>query len=363
MRRLRARNDTLLTQPEGGSLNELHFQPDTVVKSYSGDIPRGYDKLFREYCFLKSLPPHVARWFARPVLFVDRADPRLTELHLRRQPEPAVAKAILRGLLRPAQTRRIVEASLRVLLYDLYPIRRRNVSGPEVYARFHAPRLKSALTGLRRFPAIRDVIDASDLRINGAQCPSTAATVAWIDQHARWHFPAARLVAAHGDAHLDNILAATDGPPSITFVDPRGELTMPPHYDFAKMAKALRTGYDLVHYGEYELQVATSGTTLRVDLAVDHAYDEHYRTALEVLVAAVPDYAAAERVSPAEFRRVAAIAELVHIISFSYYHANHPRGCDPARVVAYLATAALLAGDLMRRPFDSDPVLAEPLPL
>jgi hypothetical protein len=357
------RDDPLLRLPEGGSLNALDFRANVVVKSYAGAIERGYEKLWLEYSFLRDLPPQAARHFARPVLFLERHDPRRTELHLRRHREPAVAKAILRGLLPEARTRAIVAEALRVLLDDLYPLRSRTSSGRALYERFHRRRLASAVPALGELPGLAPLVHATDLRVNGLPCPSTAQTLRWLDAHAARYFRRARLVAAHGDTHLDNILAPTAGPVAVRLVDPRGERLMPPHYDFAKLAKAVRTGYDLVHYGGYQLALRTDEHTLHVDLAVDHAYDHHYRGGLEVLLGAVAAYADAERVTQPEFLRAAALAEVAHVVSFAWYHANHARGCDTNRVVAYLATAALLARAVMERDPASVPDLTRPLPL
>jgi hypothetical protein len=155
-------------------------------------------------------------------------------------------------------------------------------------------------------------------------------------------------VAAHGDPHLDNLLAATSGGIAFTFVDPRGELHLEPTYDFAKLLKAARTGYDAIHYGKRHVDIRESENALRIELSVDQRWTDHYAEVLAVLVRAVPRYAQAQAVTEPHFIRAALVTEFVHVVSFAFYHFGHPRGCDEERVICYLAVASLLGHDLMR---------------
>jgi hypothetical protein len=361
----RVPNLSRLDEPEGGSLNGLRFLPDAVVKSYAGPIRRGYEKLYEEYKFLRDLPPEAAAYFVRLRGYEERVrpSPHLVELHLERLQHPAVAKALLKGQLSSDRTREIVTHAIGVLLGVLYPLSSGLITGAEAYARFHRKRLSASIQALSELPKLGPVISSTHLRVNGRECPPIPAALAWLDASAGRYFGPTRVVKAHGDAHLDNMLAPVTGPIGVTFIDPRGVALLPPHYDFAKLLKAARTGYDLVHYGLYELDATTDGTSTAINLALDHTFDAQYAATLQVLLSHTDAFADAEHVTPDAFRRAASAAEFAHVVSFSFYHANHPHGRDERRVIAYLATAALLAARLMSPGHDALPALDEPLPL
>jgi hypothetical protein len=145
------------------------------------------------------------------------------------------------------------------------------------------------------------------------------------------------------------------------FVDPRGELAMPPHYDAAKLHKAVTGGYDLIHYGGYSVSVTAEDGDVRIELSVDHAFDAHYRAGLDALLAAVPVFAAAEEVTEGAFVRATLGAAFAHQVSFSWYHAHHPAGIDTPRVIAYLAVASLMARRLLAHGPENPPSLDQQL--
>lgn len=342
----------LLREPEGGSLNAARADAFTIVKSYDGTIPRGHAKLRREYEYLIGLPASARAHFAAPQqlqIVRDRADrPLVTRLVLERHDAPAVAKAILCGDLSPQRTGDIVAKALDILLTTIYPVRtRRAASGLDVFEACHGARITAALDALGRYPELAEIITAPEVIVNGLVCPSLPTAAAFLRDHAAHHFCRSMLVAAHGDCHLDNVLATTDGDLKVIFVDPRGDAFLPPHYDFAKMAKAVRAGYDCVHYGKYDLHVDSARDSLTIDLNVDQRYNAHYGAALQSLIARIPAYAAAEQVSQGALLQAAQAAEVAHVISFAWYHANRPGGMDVTRVRAFLATASLLARRLM----------------
>jgi hypothetical protein len=345
-----------LTHPEGGSLSPSQVVRQ-FVKSYTGPMERGGEKLRREFGWLDALPDDLRPYFSEIVAFHDDRTSGYTALHLKLDPRPAFAKAILLGQMTPHRTADTLSAVLDFLTTRLYPLRSEPISGPDLYQRFHGDRLRRAVPLLAEVPAIRPLVTGPGMIVNGRECPSIASIVAWLDDHVAEIFTTSRLVFAHGDAHLDNILVSTDGPVAFRLVDPRGESLIPGHYDLAKLLKALRIGYDLIHYGGYKITTQINSAVPSINLGVSDAFTDHYRAGIEVLLRALPAYAAAEGVTEQRFARHLLASELAHIISFASYHAHHPAGCDADRVSAFLGIAALLADDLMHGVCDPTRVL------
>ncbi|WP_158887207.1 phosphotransferase [Amycolatopsis anabasis] len=341
---MKFQSSALLERPEGGSINEIRFGEDTVVKSYSGPIARGYQKLREEYYWLSSLPAELVSSFTKPVLYTDAADPHVVELHLVREPKVAVAKGILRGQLCATQTGQIVQHALRFLTERLYPLRGGPESSGAIYRRYHGGRLALAVEHLRKHPVIGGIIEAKELTVNGLTCPPVSVFLSWLEDRHEQYFAPSRMVAMHGDTHLDNILTSTgwDTAPELTFIDPRGDLVGPPHYDFAKLLKALEGHYDVIHYGRCAVGQRQSGCRTELYLEVDRSFDRHYARGLEAALAEVPAYADAEGVCVEDFIRATLVAECAHVLSFSFYHAYAPEP-DVDRVRAYLAIFALMA--------------------
>lgn len=338
----------LLDRPEGGSINEIRFERDSVVKSYSGSLERGYQKLREEYYWLSSLPGHLAQCFTRPVRYLDLADPRLVELHLVREPKIAVAKGVLKGELNESQLEEIVRCVLEFLSKELYPVRTARMNGRSVYERYHRNRLLVATEYLRKHPVFGEPVEAAELVVNGESCPSVARFLDWAEENADRCFSDTRLVAMHGDTHLDNILTDVGwtGSPELTFIDPRGDLTGPAHYDFAKLLKALEGHYDVIHYGMCSVGFRGDDARYELFLDVERSFDGHYARGLAAALDNVEAYADAERVSVPDFMKATLFAECCHVLSFSFYHAYAPEP-NHDRVRAYLAVFALMARRLM----------------
>jgi hypothetical protein len=349
--------------PMGGSLNTTDYDESRglVVKRYDGPIPRGHDKLYAEAMYLDELPPHAAAHFNRRVSFAHRVgQPPTTTLELERHSLPAVAKALLSHQLTPSRTGQIVREMTRILLTDVYPVAQAIRPGREVFGTYHAARL-SAVPALASVPALAPMCTARSLRVNGVSVPNLHQIATWLRAAGPKAFAGSHtLVRAHMDSHLDNVLASTDGAVRVIFVDPRGDLIGPAHYDFAKTLKSCRSVYHEIHYGLFDLDHTVSAGECRVGLHVSDAYAAHRREGLHALIGSLGDYAAAEGLSVAAFVRAALVAELVHVISFSWYHANRPEGINARRVRAYLALASLLARRLMTHVSDVES-LKEPL--
>ncbi|MEU8834410.1 phosphotransferase [Streptomyces sp. NPDC051639] len=349
-----------LVKPEGGSLGETSIDGDEFVKTYGGGLERGYEKLRLEYEFLRELPPEVAAHFARVTGFHYDESASWAELRLERIRHPAFAKAILRRVITPARTSELLSMILPFLISDLYPIRGGEISGAALYKEFHGDRMLRSLDLLTAHPELRKLATAPTWVVNGITCTSVGGVLEWVNSHASEFFQDShRLVAGHGDAHLDNMMITEVGAPDFLLIDPRGESLLPPHYDFAKMLKSLRTGYDLVHYGLYGIDVRYTSSAPTISLRISGSYADYYGAGMDVLISLLPSFCQAEGVSESVFVRVVALAEIAHVISLSSYHANRPGGCDVKRVSAYLAIAALLAHELIMKV----PDLARPLPI
>jgi hypothetical protein len=335
-----------LRKPEGGSLNGTYIKGEAFVKDYTGDLRRGYLKLIMEMKWLTDLPVHVAARFPSVLLFrYDPTQPHM-ELRLSRIRHPALAKAILLGKVRPHEVGELLNEIFKFLLTELYPLRRAAMAGPDLWRTYHATRMEESIRLLSAVPGIRDLLTVTELEVNGMTCPSAGETLRWMEGRAHKIFGDSQLAAGHGDVHLDNIMFAP-GTMNFWLVDPRGEAVLPPHYDYAKTWKALRTGYDPVHYGFYAIKTEFAPSGPKIQFEVSNHFATHYDAGLAALHRATPDYARAEGVTVDAFIAAARVAVIAHVISFASYHANRPAGCDFNRVTAYLATAALLARELM----------------
>lgn len=348
-----------LLSTEGGSLNTIASDGAVVTKEYRGTLARGYEKLAAEHAWLTAVPAEIQHGFARPIgYWEDVADDGMRTATLQVEAVPdsrTVAKAILLDELSPQQTADAVRAGLGLLVDGIYRVRKGSLPGAETYQRFHAGRVAHAVLELATVPGVREVATASRLTVNGVPCPTLPQIARDLAQAAeRWEEPTG-LVAGHGDAHIDNLLISTSVPGPV-WVDPRGDDLLPPHYDTAKMLKAVRAGYDLIHYGFYELRERTRDAG-DIRLTVEPTWDAHYGAALAALTKALPGLADAEKLPVETFRARVAVAEIAHVMSFAWYHANRPGGCDIPRVIAYVAVAALLA----RRLADGDTRWDRPL--
>lgn len=355
---LTATNRERLVKPEGGSLGDASIDGEEFVKTYGGGLERGYEKLRLEYEYLSELPPEVATHFARVTGF--RHEESWAELRLERIRHPALAKAILRRVITPARVSEMLSMILPFLISDLYPLRGGKLSGAALYKKFHGDRMLRSLDLLAAHPELRKLVTAPGLVVNGIPCDSAGGVLKWMNNHASELFQSSHLlVAGHGDAHLDNMMITEVGAPDFLLIDPRGESLLPPHYDFAKLLKSLRTGYDLVHYGMYGIDVQFTASTPKISLEINSSYSDYYSAGMDVLLSLLPSFSQAEGVSESAFVRAVTVAEIAHVISFASYHANRPDGCDVERVSAYLAVAALLARDLIMEV----PDLTRPLPI
>lgn len=333
----------LLDRPKGGSINDISFDTDHVVKSYDGTIPRGFEKLRAEYFWLASLPDGLAGHFARPVRYLETVAPDRVELHLRREAKVAVSKAILRGEMRPDQLFTTIDRALEFLTERLYPLRSGPMEGIDVYGKYHGERIDLALQYLPKLPWAERILTAKRLVVNGQECPPLLPFLDWLTREGPSMITLGRMVAMHGDAHLDNILTDTGtDDPDVLFIDPRGDFLGPAHYDFGKLLKALEGYYDEIHYGMSSLSHDSVDGGCTISLSVNATFDAHYAAGLRAAARRLPQFAAAEQVSPSDFLRSSLVAECVHVLSFSFYHAYGPDP-DIDRVVSFLAVFALLA--------------------
>lgn len=339
----------------GGSLNEVRFEGDRVVKSYSGSLERGYEKLRAEADWLAGLSGSARALFAPLTDFRESAGPRrVTELHLERVRRIAATKGVLAGTIGGKVVSEVVDRSLSCLLSDLYPIRADKWSGDQVYTVAHRPRILLAKKYLRKLPYVAPFFECSKLEVNGVDCPPVDRFLVWLDGHAREIFRPANVVAVHGNFHMDNVLVEIPWQQGggITFIDPRGDQLGPPHTDISKLLITLDSYYDEIHYGHFAVSTTRDGSRLRVNLTVHDEFHEVYRAGLRALKGRIADFAACEGVETSQFRRTVFVTQCIHVLSFCFYHAYREVPVVD-RVRAYLAICSLLAKramDLSERP-------------
>ena len=334
----------------GGSLNSIRIDGDCVVKSYSGTLDRGYQKLKAEYAWLQCLPPSLIESFAQPIQLRDDSSRKTIELHLRRLQLTAVTKATLGGTLSAADVGEIVTTSLHFLLERLYPVRSDKWRGFALYESFHHKRITLAKKYLQRIPYMGPVLNCKEIAVNGVSCPSVNQFLLWLDRNHHKIYADCNVVAIHGNFHLDNILVTIPWSKNeiceVKYIDPRGDLYGPPHADLAKVFITLEAFYDEIHYGRFTLEHARQGARFAMNLQISSEHDAHYLSGLAAAVSFIERYAHTEGVSVRQFLRAMLVTECIHILSFSFYHA-YRADTDPNRIRAFLAVFALLARRLM----------------
>lgn len=332
----------------GGSLNEVVAIDDRVIKRYKGSLDRGPEKLREEYQWLSVIPGDLRTRYplAFPVALGFHGGSGLegTELHVSLIPRTSITKALLRDEITGTTAARYIGLSLRFLEEELYPLRGGSLTPRDLYSRYHAARIALARKYLRRLPYLAPLLDAGGLRVNGVECPSINEFLSWLDAHAEDVFVGGRLVAVHGNFHPDNVLIDLNEPPSaqaLTFVDPRGDLVGPAHYDLAKLLITLEAYYDEIHYGGFELEARAVGRFFDFHIDIDRSHDAAYQECLKAAAEHLATFAGADGVADDTFLLAVYACEIIHILSFCFYHA-YRADTDPNKIRAFLAILALL---------------------
>ena len=333
----------------GGSLNDVIALDDRVIKRYTGQIDRGHEKLRKEKKWLLTLPESFKEKYPLafpPVLdFIDEPNNCLTELHIQRVNRTSLSKAILRGKVDSKVASKCIDISLNFLIKKLYNIRTEKISSKRLYSNYHSQRLALARKYLRRVPYLSPLLDAAIIRVNGIDCPSINSFLSWLDTHASDIFISSNLYSIHGNFHPDNILIDFGSKLSfdnITFVDPRGDLVGPPHYDFSKLYITLEAYYDEIHYDYYELTSKKIGRCYEININIEDNHSDEYKECILVANEYLNDYAKLENIDIERFVIEFNAVECIHILSFCFYHA-YRIDTSPSRIKAFFAIFALLA--------------------
>ena len=335
----------------GGSLSKIIVHTDRVSKIYSGELSRGSEKLKEEYRWFKEFPTSLTLKYPmivpKVIDFIERDFPggSHAELHLERLHRISMSKSILQGLITPERVLRYLDKSLSFLCKKLYPVRTEAMSAEELYDRYHRDRIAMALEYLRRIPELSSIINAEKIMVNRIECPSVSEFIRWLDDTYSQIFINCRVVAMHGNFHPDNLLIKPEYFASynnITFIDPRGDLLGPAHYDFAKLLLTLEAYYDEINYGLFNVRLKEDGNTTKIAIAIDKKRFDIYSRCIEIIGEYVDLFVQSELCDIERFAPLVGIVECIHMISLCFYHSYRANGSLKI-TQAYLAIFSLLA--------------------
>jgi len=332
----------------GGSMSDIRESAAWIVKSYSGPLARGHQKLVEEHQWFSLLPQILnssdAIVFPKSRIFADEGY-TTTELHIQKLPKVTISKAIHEGRLTAAQAQDWADLAIQLLFDRVYAIRSATSRSGQVLAQ-HINRVAFARRIFSAQPRLAKLCATQELVINGNRVAGLQHFESLFRKFGGLLTPKMTF-AIHGNLHFDNILIDPDMPPNskaITFIDPRGDLLGPLHYDSGKLMTSAHSHYDEVHYDRYRIECAGESHYL---LEIDPFNKRAYENLLAVSFAKLEGYAALDGTTLDNMISATLICEAVHTFSFAAYHASRaaPRY---DRVEAYLLIAALLADKAAR---------------
>lgn len=338
----------------GGSLNEIYVYENKIIKSYKGDIDRGFEKLRKENDWLNKIS-HILKDkfpYSLPTVidFVDDKENNITELHLEKLPRQSFTKLILLdNNLDLSIFERKLDITLTFLIEHLYPIKKANMSPYDIYIVYHANRLALARRYFKTIPYISPILSASSLEINNISCPSINEFLAWLDAKAKDIFTSSNLFTYHGNFHLDNVLISNTsdfGMNAITLIDPRGDMLGPAHYDYSKILISLEGYYDEIHYEKFNLDYTKKGKIFSMNIDINDDKKDYYIRGLNVLLKYLDKFSKLESTDTKKFIIATYTSACVHILSFIFYHA-YRETTPPNRIRAFFCLYALFAKKLM----------------
>ena len=342
---------------KGGSMCQLEVASDAIKKFYVGDVSRGHEKIEHEALWFR-LVPHMlnsgdTKLFPHTVLEVNEAGMRETSLLIEMIPGITISKAIIRNEIEPNHAVASYQRAQKLLFDFIYP-QRSQISHASVFADFHAPRMVWAQQAFLENPTTRALFELPELVVNGRQLPPLSRFVEWACQPQHQEYLHNKILyAIHGNLHFDNIIvndmSAVESKGHITFIDPRGDLCGPLHYDSGKLMGTVHSHYDEIHYDKYELSFVDG----EYRIEVDRSFEAVYCQLLGAVNAELPQYAAMSAMDRQNFERATAICEAIHVYSFAAYHLRRSNP-DLKRVTAYLLIAALLREKVEKSNFGSD---------
>ena len=338
----------------GGSLNEICVCENKIIKSYKGNIDRGFEKLRKENDWLNKISRILKDKFpySLPLVldFIDDKEKNLTELHLERLQRQSFTKLILLDNdLDISVFEKKLDITLTFLIENLYPIKKENMPPYDIYVLYHANRLALARRYFRTIPYISPILDATSLQINNISCPSVNEFLVWLDAKAKDIFTGSNLYTYHGNFHLDNVLISKEPDfdiNAITFIDPRGDMLGPAHYDYSKILISLEGYYDEIHYEKFNLDYTKKGRIFSMNIEIDDDKKDYYIKGLNILLKYLDKFSELENVDKEKFIIATYTSACVHILSFIFYHA-YRETTPPNRIRAFFCLYALFAKKLM----------------
>ncbi len=335
----------------GTSLSSIDIGENKVIKRYSGKIYRGFEKLRNEKIWLEKLPTSLKTQFSLcvPEILKYIETENLVELHLSLIPRTSLTKGILKGNIDNGQALSFMDHAIALLTENIYPIRNTISSGDAIFQQYHSSRLFFANYYLQKLPFIHDIFSAKRIIINDMECPPIFEVLNHIQSRSSIYFTGSRLVAFHGNLHLDNILASSSETPSkdeVTLIDPRGELVGPSHYDFSKLLLTLEGYYDEISYNGFRIDSFTKTDGVKIDFDINTENSELYEGCLRALMSKLKYFSELENTSEEQFYLSVMVSEWVHVFSFLFYHYNkEPERED--KIIAFIAILALLGNRLL----------------
>lgn len=335
---------------KGGSLNDIQVCDDRIIKSYKGNVDRGFEKLRKENAWLNQIGNILKKDFPyslpRVLDFIDDTEKGITELHIEKLQRQSFTKLILLGKdLNISLFRKKLDITLQLLIENLYPLKVGCMNPYEIYKFYHANRLALARRYFKTIPYLSPILSATSLRINNKPCPSVNEFLSWLDAKAKDIFLTSNLYTIHGNFHLDNVLISEEPlftKNEITFIDPRGDFLGPAHYDFAKIIISLEGYYDEIHYGKFKTDHKKSGKIFSMNIEIDDSKNEYYLEGLEALISNLNRFSSLEKVNEKSFIITIYTVACIHILSFIFYHA-YRETTPPDRIRAFFGLYALFA--------------------
>lgn len=333
---------------KGGSLSKLIDGGHFIVKHYDGYIERGHEKLAREFQWINNIGAELGdTWptlVPRVSFFQLDGKKRVSILTMEKVRRESLTKLIRSGRVGGDVPRKWLNLAVDHLFDHVYPIAstERAAFPPDQ----HLERLAIAERFLRLHGRIARLFDAN-LVVNGIPVPNLDQILRYLRSDAvaadLANFPD---VTFHGNFHADNVLVDASEAPSqggITLIDPRGELCGPAYYDISKILCTTRAYYDEVHYdafsladhgrGSYSLAMSPGPGSFR-------AHDVYGDFRSDLLGKILGGRYESMMGNPDRLIRSSLICQVVHSISFSFYHVSKDN-CSIDRVIAFLLIAAM----------------------
>lgn len=330
----------------GGSMSSVEKRGKFLAKSYSGSIHRGHEKLEKEQIWFRLLPSIIKNSKNKmfPETKIDRVDEnerKQTTMFIEMIDRITISKCIIFGCLSPELAVEWFSNSIGILFDKLYPLRMA-VLRENTFEQYHRQRLIWAEKAFRSHVELSGLFAEETIYINGQQCSGPNSFCDWgQSSFIKECLSSNKLFAIHGNLHFDNILIDSNKTPNrnhITFIDPRGDLVGPLHYDSGKLFTTVHSHYDEIHYDYYDLEQVGEQNYY---LTISNRFEKHYGLLQESVLNSLSRYAQLQTESYENFLLATMLCEAIHTYSFAAYHLNR-KNPNIKRVKAYLLISCLL---------------------